>query len=425
MILQKENLTTEAQSTQTIQKKKKIFSFLCDLCVSVVKIKAVTLCCFLALTASCVVMPDPRGNLPDEGGTIPQPGNTGAPSDYAAFVATTDYALTGGFGVIGLDTRDVYSPDPAWATQAVSPDPVATAYGNYVFVINRFTYDSITVLEKSSLTMVNQYSVNDPSCNPSNPHDLAFVSETKAYLSRYECRDLWIINPVSGEFLGAIDLAAAGYGGSDGIPEMSGLLIHGATLYVAIQLLDRSTWTYEARGRLVLINIASDSVAGDIVLTGGNPVTDLFYSPDLDRIVVGEVGDYLVIGDGGIEAINPYTMAAEGFIINETALMGNLADFAIASAGQGYATITDSAFNSVLIAFDPSTGTRDPTPVYSAQVGFSLWDMALNDRGELYLCDRTATAPGIVIVDTLNNDAIVTQEPINLGLPPFSIVFLK
>ncbi|HUT55279.1 MAG TPA: hypothetical protein VM658_17955 [bacterium] len=378
----------------------------------------------LMLLCSCVVMPDPGANMPDSG-PIPVQGDTGPnPPQYAALVATTDYSLTGGFGVISLDTRQAYLPDPQFAADAVSPDPVAAAFGGYVFVINRFTYDNITVLDQR-FKLVRQYSLPDTGCGFAvNPQDLAFVSESKAYLSRYECRGLWIINPLTGAFLGSIDLTAAGYGGPDGIPEMSGLLIHGSTLYVAVQNLDRRNWQPSAQSWLVMVNTTTDTLAGDVPLLGKNPSTDVVYDPSLGRILVGDAGVVSAIGDGGIEAIDPATGTSEGFIIDETALGGNIGDFAIASATKGYATVTDASFHSLLVAFDPGTGLRDPAPLYSAASGFTLWDLALNDRGELYLCDRSATAPGIVIIDT-STDTLVTPSPINLWLPPFSIVFLK
>jgi hypothetical protein len=378
----------------------------------------------LSLLSACVVLPDPGGNMPDSG-PIPVQGDTGPnPHQYAAFVATTDYSLTGGFGVISLDTRRAYLPDPAFAADVVSPDPVATAYGDHVFVLNRFTYDNITVLNKR-FRLVKQYSLPATGCNFAvNPQDLAFVSDAKAYLTRYECKDLWIINPLTGAFLGSIDLTAAGYGGPDGIPEMSGLLLHGSTLYVAVQNLDRRTWQPSTQSWLVMVNTTTDTIAGDVPLTGKNPSTDVVYDPSLGRILVGDQGSVSVIGDGGIEAVDPATAASDGYIIDETAIGGNIGDFAVASAARGYATVTDALFHSRLVAFNPSTGVRDPAPLYSAGSGFTLWDVALDDRGELYICDRSADAPGIVILDTAT-DTIAAASPINLWLPPFSIVFLK
>ncbi len=379
----------------------------------------------LFISPACAEMPDPRGNLPHEGGCEIVQGDTSEnPSQYAAFVATTDFTINGGFGVIDLGRLCTWSPDPMFATQVVSPDPLVKAYGDHVYVINRHTYDSISVLNKG-FGLEAQYSVADPSCDPSNPHDLEFASRDKAYLSRYECRDLWVINPVTGDKLGSIDLATAGYGGADGIPEMSGMLLHGRTLYVAVQMMDRSRWEPEGPGKLVLIDTGTDTVAGEVALAGKNPVTDISYSPALDSILVYTAGDHTRVGDGGIEGVRPGAAVSDGYIIDEAALGGNVGDFVIAAQTRGYATITTADFESLLVRFDPSTGARDQGSIYSAASGFSLWDIALSDRLFLYVCDRSAARPGVVVIDTMDNDTVLTPKPIDLGLPPFSITFMR
>jgi len=386
-------------------------------------LKALPAACIVAYLWGCV-LPDPAGNLPEEGGCRIVQGDTGPDrAHYAAFVTTTDYSLTGGFGVIDTERLCTWSPDPGLGAGVSSPDPVARAFGDYVLVINRYTYDSVSVLDKN-WSLVNQYSVAGRDCDPANPHDMEFANEYKAYVTRYECRDLWIINPVTGEFLDSIDLSAEGYGGSDGIPEMSGMLLLGNTLMVAVQMMDRSDWSPEGPGRLVMIDTLTDTVAGEITLRFPNPVTDIAYSPSLDAAVVGTLGDHNFIGDGGIEAADPYSGKWLGVLIGETTLGGNIGDFEIAGPTKGYATISDRNFRSSLVRFDPSAGTRSPGAIYTADSGFTLWDVALSDGGKLYVCDRTATRPGVAVVDTLT-DTLATAGPIDLGLPPFSIVFLK
>ena len=50
-------------------------------------------------------------------------------------------------------------------------------------------------------------------------------------------------------------------------------------------------------------------------------------------------------------------------------------------------------------------------------------DVAVNDRGEVWLADRTLRAPGIQIFDAESGQAIA--GPIDVGLPPFAILFLQ
>ena len=57
--------------------------------------------------------------------------------------------------------------------------------------------------------------------------------------------------------------------------------------------------------------------------------------------------------------------------------------------------------------------------------GWVFTHMALTpDNTELWLTDRTAEKPGIRIFDTVT-DAEITEEPINVGLPPSAICFAE
>jgi len=92
---------------------------------------------------------------------------------------------------------------------------------------------------------------------------------------------------------------------------------------------------------------------------------------------------------------------------------------------RGYATVSTKDFASILVAFDPATGIREPKPLYNAGSGFTLWDLAADDRGQLWVSDRTATSPGLVVIDTTGGNRILEPFPVLTGLPPFSIVFLR
>lgn len=371
---------------------------------------------FLLLPFSCRY-PDPGGSLPSSA-ALPRP--TGA-GDYAAFVTTSDFGLTGGMAVVALDNRAAWFPNWEWAAEVVSPDAVAAAFADRVYVINRYTYDNISVLDQN-MKLVTQYSVAESGCDPSNPQDLEFESSTRAWLSRYECRDLWIIDPGTGQRLGSLDLAAAGFGGSDGIPEMSGMILIGDTLFVAVQLLDRKTWKPEAPGKVVFISVSAEAVTGSVTLFSANPVTDIVYSDSLGALLVGTAGSQRVTGDGGVEAIDPDTGAALGYVVTETELNGTLSDFVVVNASRGYATVTTDDYRSLLVAFDPTTGARLDS-VYAADSGFSLWDLAANDRGEVWVCDRSAKAPGLVVFDGPSGTRL-TKSLVDTGLPPFALVFL-
>jgi len=86
-----------------------------------------------------------------------------------------------------------------------------------------------------------------------------------------------------------------------------------------------------------------------------------------------------------------------------------------------YAIVTDPT-SSHLVSWDPSTGAKLGTPFTAS--GFSLPDMELNDRGELYLCRNTFSAqepPGLMVLNAAT-DAVVAG-PLDTGLPPVAITF--
>ncbi|HHJ34581.1 MAG TPA: hypothetical protein ENJ87_02335, partial [Gammaproteobacteria bacterium] len=109
---------------------------------------------------------------------------------------------------------------------------VAAFRKNFYRIERAFAGNNITKFSSSDpQTPVWQFSTNDAgSAILSNPHDMVFVSETKAYVLRYGTSTAWIVNPsaqTEAEFkTGELDLSA--YADADGVPEMdSGVVVDG------------------------------------------------------------------------------------------------------------------------------------------------------------------------------------------------------
>jgi hypothetical protein len=344
---------------------------------------------------------------------------SGCPEDERAFVALTDFQ-TGSFGTITLDAPR--SITPASPQRAINSDAVVRAAGGRVYVVNRFQADNIQTLDPSrDFATLSQCSTG----NGSNPYDIALASATKAYVTRFELTSLLIVNPsvgadCAGFVLGSIDLAQ--FADADGIPEMDQMAIVNGMLYVSLQRLDRNNSFIPAGpGMLAVIDTTTDTVAGQITLSGENPFGNTKgLTVDRGMLVVGEAGQ-LGVNDGGIERVDLTTNTAEGFFITEAALGGDLNDFVLVSDQLGYAIIAAPDFSNALVAFDPSTHTTTKT-VLSSSGFFS--DIELNDRGELFLADRDLTMPGVRIFRA-GDGSEITHGPLDLGLPPFDILFLK
>jgi len=338
------------------------------------------------------------------------------------FLTTSDYQ-TGGIGLIDLDSLSPWEPDPAWAKDVASADAIPVAFQQRIFVINRMPTDSISVLEfdeNNQLKLVNQYSVKGDETN-ANPYDLAFITSERAYLTRYGSSQLWVINPESGELIKTIDLSQ--YADEDGIPEMAFMLVRGFYVYVSIQRLDEDNWWIPVGDSyLIKISWLNDQIAGKIPLSSTNPITDLVWNSELGKILVGEAGNYDEL-DGGIDGIAPATEQAQ-MLVSEAELGGDLTDFVLVSSQKGYAIVTLTDYSaSKVVEFNPSTGEVINSEVYKTGP-WELFDLALDEQGRLFIADRNATSPGVIVIDTSNNQ-LLTSEPINFSLPPYYMTAIK
>lgn len=347
---------------------------------------------------------------------------TGPPAASAsgiAFVTTTDF-ISG-----SASTVDLLSPyGTSLNVASVHSDAVARVYDDLVYVVNRDGADNIQILDPGSgFSTVHQFSMGVAS----GPHDIVVVSPTKAYVTRYNETALWIVDPSAGTMTGSIDLSA--WADADGIPEMDGMARVGHHVFVTIQRLDRNNFfTPVGTSYVAVIDVAADTLVDvdlvtpgiqSIVLTGTNPFSSLEY-PYEGRMYVSSV-NFFGLQDGGCEFIDPVALQSTGYFVTETTMGGDILDVEIVSHNKGYVIVSDASFNTILKAFDPQTGL-------SLGTVFNPGGYVLNDieespiGGELFLTDRTPTAPGIRIFDVAS-DTQITGSPISTDLPPFDIAF--
>ena len=363
-------------------------------------------------------------------------GNTLISSDAQAFILTTDY-MDSSFSVIDVDNHDIVETDIA----STHGDDEVRYYNGKVYVLNRWGYDLIEVFDaEDNFEKVSEFSTG----TGTNPQDIAFISNNKAYVTCYDTTDLLIMNPTTGEHLGTINLSE--YADDDGIPEMHKMVsfkfLGKNRVYVTIQRLDRDNWFAPTdKSYIVELDGDKDTVIRAIQLTQVNPST----APVLDgiHILVGETGSWFDGEDGGIERINIFTNEAEGFIVSEADLGGNIVDFDIYNKYSGlkglilslldhhlgimllkrniYAIVSDMSFNTSLMSFNLKEQTS--TELFSTE-GYQLADLAINDKGGLYLADRTPGSSGIRIFDAKTGEQ-KTSTPIDVGnYPPVHITFL-
>ena len=345
----------------------------------------------------------------------------GGDPDRIAFVLATDF-VEGSFGTVEVDEpRTSTGAAPERLTHS---DATARAIGGDVFVVNRLGSDSIQKLDPSDgFATVYQCSTG----LGSNPQDIVIASEDKGYVSVLEQPELLIIDPTPQScasledfVIGDIDLSSIA--DADGNPDMWRMFLRGNRLYVAVQRLDINSPFREPadNGAIAVIDIGTDTLIGTIELSAENPFgTTKGLTVRGNDLYISEVGQFGV-NDGGIERVDLTTRRATGFVITEESAGGDIVDFLIVSDELAYAIVSKSDFTTALVTFSPASGDVGATILQAD--GFDYSDIELNDRGEIYLADRNAGAPGVRVFRA-SDGVELTGEAINIGLGPAEIVF--
>lgn len=303
-------------------------------------------------------------------------------------------------------------------------DITVAAYGSHFYRIEKaFAGNNITKFSTSDpQTPVWQYSTNDAgSAVLSNPHDMIFVNETKAYVLRYGSSTMWIVNPsaeTEADFkTGEIDLSA--YDSADGVPEMDGGVIVDGKLYITLQRLDGFAVTQTAyvavfdtaTNEEIDANIPGDTLKG-IPLQTRNP-TNIVYEPVSNAIFVQGSGSFFPEEyTGGIEKINldnfsailvlddgdaadhPYGLITELAVFSDTVLYF-----------VGYAAFTDNT----LYKLDLSTAEVTATAVTSLINGQIAY-LTVDDQGLLWVSDSANATVRIIDPETDTEvDALFTN----------------
>jgi hypothetical protein len=338
-----------------------------------------------------------------------------------AFLTTAACDHSSG-GLAEMDVRDlsILERRPG----AASGDAVIRVQDGRVFVLNRYGADNVQEVDPDTgLTTSWQCSVGPGA----NPHDIVVVSDTKAYVTRYDMASLAIVDPSAGDdcahfVTGEIDLSA--YADADGIPEMDQMVLVDGHLFVAIQRLDRHRFFIPTTtSALVVIDTATNLVTGSVEMAFTNPFVEskgLFYDPRSDRIWVGGPGTlFLNQTDGGIERIDPHTLASDGLIVTGSDLGGDLTDFVVAGNARAFAIVADKNFVASLVDVDLTSGNVRHVLTTSE---FDLADVEMTEDGRLWLADRNCFDPGIRVFE-IGGDTEITDSPIYPGLSPFNVVF--
>ncbi len=300
------------------------------------------------------------------------------------------------------------------------------AYGKYFYRIEKYNYDTITKFSFDEPAVpIWQFSTMDGNdtaegVTSSNPQQLVFVSDTKAYLIRLGSKRAWIVNPsatTQADFkTGELDLSAyVDAGDTDGVPEMSAGVITGGKLFIIMQRL--SGWTIERNGYVAVFDVSTDTEINTGVSTlSGIELTTNIQNPtgitaSGNTLYVSSLGNYF--DQGGIDKVDAASYAVTN-LLNGTPVQS----VAIVNSTTGYYVNYIGWGNTKVYPFNPSTmvvGTE------LSGVGNNQSALKVDPDSRLWIADGTTGHSGIYLIDTSDNSII--SGPVSTNLVPKDIDF--
>jgi len=315
---------------------------------------------------------------------------------------------------------EIISTDNYSVSQNLIPglhtDNVVRTNGGDVYILERFGKDNVVKYNANEMTVEYQEHIGEGL----NIQDIAFVSETKAYISCHESADLIVFNPKTGKSVSTIDLsrfnAYAGTDSAEAYPYAGALAVYGDYLYAACQRLN-SSFEPADTSLIAVIDTRTDAIAASVKLIKKNPAAmDIFGG----KLLVSSSGDWsdVTAASAGIEMIDLSVNENLGLIADGGAFGGSLGNVIFISQSKAYATVMTASWTTDVVEFNPVTKT-----VGAKISGISDGSGGLAyDGSKLYVGDRDFSAAGIAVVNTSTN---TVERTISTGMPPSGAAIIK
>ncbi len=370
-------------------------------------------------------------------------GGTGAWCPSALVVVSSDYTSTNvsvlsPAGVVLSESIISSASAPPGLTTALSGDvvlPLAPTPGTIV-LIDRFPNSVVTSVDPSTAAVLHQLPVGTGFA--ANPHDYLAISDTKAYVSRYENNphagsepndgggDLLVVDPSTARVSGRVAFPVEG----GFLPRPDRMIRVGDEVWVSLERLD-ADFTMAGDARLVGISTIDDAVAWTLDLPGVASCGGLALAPARDMVAVS---------CSGLLSQNATTERSAVVLIDATAhpprelrrlasasALGAPLGSTLSFASQGLlvgVAFGDLAAQRNDVAFTVDLASDVTSPLLDAGAAFALGDVRCSPGcGDLcFLADAHANGLRVWKVDAGKLDARPTM-PVDttIGLPPRAI----
>ncbi|MFK7892208.1 MAG: YncE family protein [Granulosicoccus sp.] len=324
-----------------------------------------------------------------------------------------------------------------------------------VYQVGRFGIDSITRFDPLDTSLAYyQLSVNGEDTQTANPQDLAFVDDSKGYLTRRNSDKLWIIDPqpdampaTTDDFkLGEIDLGAY----DNDLPNMTDAIIVDNKLFVLLERLNELPNGFQVPDKPGYVAVF-DTLTDQEIPTGqsGNDLngirlqvnnpTALQYNESTGQIYVVGRGNFTQNDEittdyysGGVQVIDPTTYQSSLLLDDGNADQNNgyFLDGIVVSSTLAY-IVTGvpedseqllSPLDTQLRTFNPDTGALSDPISDPLIAGKQISVLAIGPDNHLWVGIDGQT-PGFARIDLQNNT--VDPNPVVLSLIPSGIAFLS
>jgi DNA-binding beta-propeller fold protein YncE len=390
---------------------------------------------------------EPSTEVPDNQNPI---GNPADPRQSLAFVTTRAPDFSSGQLIrLSLSENNVVTGQ----YMATGSDIDVDTDGSHVYQIGRFSIDSITRYDPLDTSLFDyQLSVNDEDTLSANPQDMAFVDESKGYLTRRGSEKLWIIDPspenspvtVEDFRIGELDLGAYDID----LPNMTDAIIVDDKLFVLLELLNElpdGNQIPDKPGFIAVFDTRTDQEINTgqsgnnldgIRLLTANP-TALQYNESTGQIYVIGRGNFFeneTITDdfysGGVEVIDPTTYQHSLLVDDGTAEENNgyFLDGVVVNDSLGYLITADydpeifSVVNTQLRTFNPQTGDVSEPIADLITASENLTLLAIGPDEHLWIGIDSST-PGFARINLQTGE--LDSNRVATSLIPSGISFLS
>ena len=356
-------------------------------------------------------------------------------------VVTTDYS-SGALSAINLENNETYNN-----LLTLHQDSTVRELDEIPYILEREGADNIKRLDKNNnFKVIYEESLRKNSDESINPHDIAKINNETALVSAYNLSELRVINLSNGK-LTDTSLDVSSYSSDATPPDISQLLRVDDFIYASLHDIvsenceERTVGCYMGKiiasknSRLLKIDISDAnnlSVAESLQIPFKNLSNrlQLYSSGGELRIVGAGIGSYSSTTDGGVVSYNINTNSFDSSTFKEEATSSmtgtqarNLTQVIYVNDNKAFALLSNNSFKDFIVVFNPATQTIIKE-LLGGENGGSYSTMLL-DEGKLFISDRESTQPGIRIFNVETLEEITINGPINVGLPPASMVVIE